>query len=241
MCGEVQEPIAILVGHLPFTAFMLNLLFQHSALIQQGCVFYALKFPPPYSRCWPVTSFPANTAKQSAMSLGITQPPTPLTHIAAENTDTNTHTQPSPPFDLMFYSPFSARLQINLNVLRRNVRQSEGLWSQCRDKKLRIWPVSNTGPSLTSLPPLFTPSLLHQLIQAWSDTWASRVSVAIKMLPLQNFNWNFCCWCVNSCRTEKGRSIIPSIHRLLEVKWQQLPWQENPLSSCLFMILLLHP
>lgn len=88
---------------------------------------------------------------------------------------------------------------------------------------------------------LSSPSLLHQLIQAWSDTWASRVSAAIKMLPLEHFNWNFCCWCVNSCRTEKGRSIIPALHRPPEVKLQQFMWQENPQSSCLFMILLLCP
>lgn len=66
---------------------------------------------------------------------------------------------------------------------------------------------SSSGLSLTSLTPVFSPSLLHQLIQAWSDTWASGVSAAIKMPPLHRFNWNFCCWCVNSCRTAKGRSI----------------------------------
>lgn len=118
--------------------------------------------------------------------------------------------------------------------------QSEGPWQQSGEKRLRIWAASGAGLSLTSLPPLSSPSLLHQLIQAWSDTWASGVSVAIKMPPLQCFNWNFCCWCVNSCRTEKGRSIIPALHRPPEVKWQQLPWQETPQSSCLFMIILLH-
>lgn len=118
--------------------------------------------------------------------------------------------------------------------------QSEGLWQQCRKMRLRIRAASRTGLSLTSLPPVSSPSLLHQLIQAWSDTWASGVSVAIKMPPLQCFNWNFCCWCVNSCRTAKGRSIIPALRRPPEVKRQQLVWQENPQSSCLFMILLLH-
>lgn len=119
------------------------------------------------------------------------------------------------------------------------VCQSEGLWQPCREK--RIQAASSTGLSLTSLTPLSSPSLLHQLIQAWSDTWASRVSVAIKMPALQCFNWNFCCWCVNSCRTEKGRSIMPALHRPPEVKWQRLLWQENPQSSCLFMILLPYP
>lgn len=106
--------------------------------------------------------------------------------------------------------------------------QSEGLWQQCRKMRLRIRAASRTGLSLTSLPPVSSPSLLHQLIQAWSDTWASGVSVAIKMPPLQCFNWNFCCWCVNSCRTAKGRSIIPALRRPPEVKRQQLVWQENP-------------
>lgn len=87
---------------------------------------------------------------------------------------------------------------------------------------------SSSGLSLTSLTPVFSPSLLHQLIQAWSDTWASGVSAAIKMPPLHRFNWNFCCWCVNSCRTAKGRSIIPALRRPPRVKWQQLPRQEAP-------------
>lgn len=49
------------------------------------------------------------------------------------------------------------------------------------------------------------------------------------MPPLEHFNWNFCCWCVNSCRTEKGRSIMLALRRPPGVKWQQLLWQNTPL------------
>lgn len=237
-CGE-QDVIDILLEHLPFTTVTLNLVSQHSVPIQQGYGVSALADPPPHSQNWPVTSLPAHPAKLSAMSLSVLQPPPYPTHVAAVKTDTHTHSlHPllTSCFVLYFQQDFKLVWMCYIRVC-----QSKGPWQPCRGKRLRIWAASSTGLSLTSLPPLSSASLLHQLIQAWSDTWASGVSVAIKMPPLQHFNWNFCCWCVNSCRTEKGRSIIPALHRPPEVKWQQLLWQENPQSSCLFMILLLHP
>lgn len=141
----------------------------------------------------------------------------------------------------LFCSVFSASPQISVNVLCQVASEWRPVAAAQGERRLRIGPASSTGLSFNSLPPLSSPSTLHQLIQAWSDTWASRVSAAIKTPPLQHFNWNFCCWCVNSCRTEKGRSIIPALRRPPQVKWQQFRWQENPQSSCLFMILLLHP
>lgn len=110
------------------------------------------------------------------------------------------------------------------------VCQNEGPWQQCGEKEAenidcqQYWTLINLPTSSRS-----STSLLHQLIQAWSDTWASGVSAAIKMPPLEHFNWNFCCWCVNSCRTEKGRSIMLALRRPPGVKWQQLLWQNTPL------------
>lgn len=124
----------------------------------------------------------------------------------------------------MLCSLFLARFQISLDVLYHSVSewrpvavvQREG--AQNMDCQ-QYWTLINLPTSSCA-----STSLRHQLIQAWSDTWASGVSAAIKMPPLEHFNWNFCCWCVNSCRTEKGGSIIPVLHRLPEVKWQQLLW-----------------
>lgn len=211
--------------------------FRASAL----CEVSVLVDPPHQSQRWPVTSLPADTAlcvrRWASVSFNLHPLPS---HVAAAKADTNTQHSIHAAFDLCFVLCFQQAFKLvwmcYINVSERRPEAAvQGEETENMGCKY------SSGLSLTSLPPLSSPSLLHQLIQAWSDTWASRVSVAIKMPPLQRFNWNFCCWCVNSCRTEKGRSIIPALHRPPEVKWQQLLWQENPQSACLFMILLLHP
>lgn len=135
------------------------------------------------------------------------------------------HTYSYTAFDLRFVLCF---LQTFKLVWMRYIRvfPNESLRKPHTHTKVRIWAASSRGLSLTSPPPPSLPSLLHQFIQAWSDTCASEVSAAIKMLPLHCFNWNLCCWCVNSCWMEKGRFIIFALHRLPKVRCQQsLHWK----------------
>lgn len=178
------------------------------------------------------------------MSLGVLQPyifpqSCSCCEIGPKHTHTRTrtskHTHSLPLLTSCFVLCFQQDFKLAWMCYIR-VCQNDGLWQQCGAQEAenidcqQYWTLINLPTSSHS-----STSLLHQLIQAWSDTWASGVSAAIKMPPLEHFNWNFCCWCVNSCRTEKGRSIMLALHRPPGVKWQQLLWQNTPPNAPVYL------
>lgn len=122
--------------------------------------------------------------------------------------ETHMHTPSCTAFDTCFVLCFQQAFKL-VWMCYIGAYPSKYMWKLYREKSLWTCAASCAGLSLTSPPPRSLPSLLHKLIQAWSDTCGYEVSVAIKMPPLHCFNWNLCYWCVNSCRRRADISSLP--------------------------------